>query len=471
MKKYILFIVLFCFAIAESQNLVSDFKINLDKNTSSFNILNPETNENVLFFLDKENIKCVKIDENLKMVEQLNVSKPEKHFKNIIGYKSENNTFSIYWENKSNQILEQKIDFNTKATISNSFELELEDEEVINRVTIGSKFYIVTILKKTSILNFYKFEDKITKTAISFEDKKFVNSINKPSNLWSLINEKRGSQKNYLFQNIISETPPSLVLSAEKRKCYVFGNKLIFSFDNSNSFTQTISIDLESQESNQIVFTKPYLFENDFNPIDSNSFFLEDKLIQIKLNYDKMLISVKTFDDVEIKSFEVNDNEEISFKNTDIIQENGSITNKRVLDKSNKLLRKINSSFPSVSFFSSNNEILMTLGGVSPVKNNNALYGGIIGGFTGAMIGALMTNYSIDNANSYSNRKVVYINCLFDKDFNHISREIEDNPFDKLRLFIHQNTHLQNQVVFKIDTNLFLGGYDQRNHKYKLFKF
>lgn len=472
MKKYTLYLIIFWFSAVKSQNLVSEFSLNLDKNTSLFNILNPQTNENAFFFMNKENIKCIKINSDLKKVEEISVAKPEKHFKSIIGYKSENNSYSIYWANNSNQILEQKIDFTTKTSSSNTFELELENEEVINRITIGSKFYIVTVLKKTSTLNFYSFEGTITKKIVSFEDKKFVNSVNQPVNLWNLISEKRGVQNNYLFQNIISETPPSLVLSSEKRKCFLFGNKLIFSFDNSNSFTQAITINLENYESNQIIFTKPFLLENDFNFVDSNSFFLEDKLIQIKLNYDKMIITVKTFDGVQIKSFEINDNEEIAFKNTDIIQENGSITNKRILEKSNKLLRKVNNTFPSVSFFTNENEILMTLGGISEIKNNNAVfYGGIIGGFTGAMIGALLTNYSIDNINSYNNRKVVYINCLFDKDFNHISREIEESPFDNLRLFIHKNTNLQNQVIFKINANLFLGGYDKKSFKYNIFKF
>ena len=81
--------------------------------------------------------------------------------------------------------------------------------------------------------------------------------------------------------------------------------------------------------------------ETEFGLVDSNSFIFDNKMIQLKMNNDKMLIAIKTLDNVDIKTLEINDKEEIKFKNSKIIQENGSIDKRRDLDNTNQLLRKI----------------------------------------------------------------------------------------------------------------------------------
>ena len=60
---------------------------------------------------------------------------------------------------------------------------------------------------------------------------------------------------------------------------------------------------------------------------------------QLKINSDFIKMSVKDLEGKEMKELLIN-NQEISFKNSDIMQENGSVKSTRVLDKSSQLLRK-----------------------------------------------------------------------------------------------------------------------------------
>ncbi len=471
MKKILYILISTCFYFANCQNLVQEFPLELDKKTQYLSVFSTENNENGLFFFDKENMKCIKLNDKLEINSEFNVARPDKKYYSINGYKNNGNLYTIYWSSKDD-ILEQTIDFTTKKSSTKNIVFKLKDEALINDITLGSKRYKLTIVKNTSTLNLYSFEDEVIKRSFSFEDKRFFNSEGKSSTLWNLISEKRGHDFTFNMEKILNETPPTLIKSSEKRKCYVFDNQIVLVFDNSQTSTQTVTINLEDYTSSQNIYSKPFVQETEFGLVDSNSFIFDNKMIQLKMNNDKMLITIKTLDNVEIKTLEINDKEEIKFKNSKIIQENGSINKRRELDNTNQLLRKINSEYPAISFYEKDNIILMSIGGVSPEKDNSASsYGGIIGGFSGSLLGSLFTSYAVDNVNSYNNRKVMYVNCLFDKNFNHIPKEIAVNPFDKLRWFIHNNEHIEKQIVFKINEDLYLGGYDKKISKYQFYKF
>jgi hypothetical protein len=194
----------------------------------------------------------------------------------------------------------------------------------------------------------------------------------------------------------------------------------------------------------------------------------------MKSNPNHMVVEIKDFDGNLKKQFEITDEKDFEFKNSDIIQENGSIKNTRVLGTTNQLLRKINKLYPSLSCYSSNDKLYFSIGGVSLDETTNPYnsFGGIIGGATGSIIESIIiASFSNNNLNSYRNRKVIYINSVFDKNFNHISGEIEKLPFDKLRAFAEEKKKLERPTVFKFKSDLFFGAYDSENKSYSFFKF
>ena len=164
--------------------------------------------------------------------------------------------------------------------------------------------------------------------------------------------------------------------------------------DNNKGFTQIISIDLEQYTASVTSFNQPYVKQNDFLTVDSNSFIVDNHIIQMKSNPNHMVVEIKDFDGNLKKQFEITDEKDFEFKNSDIIQENGSSKNTRILGTTNQLLRKINKSYPSLSCYSSDNKLYFTIGGVSLEEKNNSLimYGAMIGGATGGVIGALIAS-------------------------------------------------------------------------------
>jgi len=464
--------------------MVKSTVLNISKNARVFQIVEENKKQVSLFFVAKKNVLSIRFDENFNVIDSLTTEKPSKDYDDIIGYSLSGNKYYTYWSNSNGkELLSQCFDFETRTVTSKPFSIPLEKERIIKRITVNNVFYIISILKNTGILYFYVVKDGIVeRKSVDLTAKRFLDKEDKVTSLWDIVSSATDFEMPYLFQTISNESPPSLTFSANKRKLYVLENKLLFTLDINRRFTQTFNIDLTDFSTTTKMFVQPSFpkdvqSSNDNDQfgsydVDSNSFFLDDKMVQIKINSDFIKLSVKDLKGIETKNFLIN-SQEISFKNSDIYQENGSVKSQRILDESGQLIRKINGLNPSISLYEANQKIFMVIGGVSLIQQNNAIMiGAIAGGFTGALIGAaLSSNYSLNNLNSYQQRKVVYINCLFDKDFNHIKGEVEKTSFDTLRAFSESNDNLVTPVIFKMNSTLFYGGFDKQIGNYSFYKF
>lgn len=475
MKKLLFAFFLIISSTSFTQSLSKSINLNLSRRNDVFQIVEENKKQVSLFFSDKYKARTVRFDENFNIIDSLSTDRPSKEYDDVIGYSISGNKYYSYWSSSNNkEIASQCFDFEGKKVSLNTFKLEFSKEKPIERITINDVFYLVTIVKHTSILNFYVFNDgKVEKKTIDLSARNFVSYDNQKVNLWEIFSEVTDFDNGLSAQNILEETPPSLTFSANKKKAYVRNNHLIFTFDNNKGFTQLINININDFTYEVKSYAQPYIEPTEFDMATSNSFLLKDRLIQIKLNTQLMYISVKDLAGNELKTFTSIADKEIDFKNSDIIQENGSIRNTRILDKSSQLLRKVSNLNPSLSCYSYNDKIYFTLGAVSLVQNNNSvIYGAMIGGMAGALIGAAVSsNYSVNNLNSYNGRKVVYINCLFDSEFNHIDGEVKKLAFDELRFFANEKQDLLSQTVFKMNSKLYFGGYDKTTRTYSFYSF
>jgi hypothetical protein len=474
MKKIYALLLSFVSFYSYSQEIAKSVNLGISKNAEVFQIVEEDKKQVSLFFSATINALAVRFDKDFNVIDSLKTVKPSKEYSDIVGYSLSGNKYYAYWSSSNGkELMAQCYDFETKNVTSTPISIPLEKEKIIKKITVNNIFYTVSIIKNTGILNFYIMKDgKLEKKSVDLSSKRFLNKEHKIAKLWDLVSNSTSFELPYSFQTIATETPPSLALSANKHKVYVFDNKLMFTLDDNSRFTQTFTVDLNDFTATTKMYVQP-VFDggDDLYTYDSNSFLLNGKLIQIKNNSDFMKIALKNMEDNQIKEFLIN-NQEISFKNSDIYQENGSSKSQRVLDKSSQLIRKIDGNNPAISLYEANQKIYMIIGGVSNIQQNNAmLYGGMFG-MTGALIGmALSTNYSLNNLNSYKQRKVVYINCLFDSEFNHINGELKKTAFDKVRAFSEDHDKLVAPVLFKLNSNLYYGGYDYEVGNYSFYKF
>ena len=463
--------------------MVKSVNLGISKNAEVFQVVEESKKQVALFFSAKMNVLSVRFDENFNVIDSLKSEKPSKDYDDIVGYSVSGNKYYTYWSSPNGkELLSQCFDFDAKNVTSKPFSIALKNEKIIKKITVNNVFYIVTILKSTGLLSFYVIKDGVfEKKTVNLTSKRFLDRNDEVTTLWDIFSSSTYYEAPYSFQTISTETPPSLALSANKHKIYAFGNKLMFTLDDNRRFTQTFTIDLNDFSVTSKIFVQPSFPEDvkitedngqgSSYSYDSNSFFLNDKMVQLKTNADFMKLSIKDLEGKEMKGLLIN-HQEISFKNSDIMQENGSVKSTRVLDKSSQLLRKINDINPAVSVYENEGKIYLILGGVSKIQQNSAMmYGGMFG-VSGVLIGmALSSNYSMNNLNSYKQRKVVYINCLFDKDFNHLEGEVKKTGFDELRVFSESNDNLIAPVVFKLNSKLYYGGNDMKLGSYQFYKF
>lgn len=464
---------LLTFLISFGQEKVSSFSPKDKERKDVFAVVNESDKKTALFFIDKKSLKASQFNENMQFIDSLEINFSKKEVNDIIGHSLSKNQYYIYWTgSNSKEIVVQCFDFEAKKTRSHTIPFDIGKEKIINRITKNNIFYIITATKTNNVLNIYTFIDgKQEKNVADGTELKFF-SDGKSATFWDMYTEQSGMVYRDGLKNISAETPASLVLSTHKKKTYSVENKLIFTFDVNDNFTQILTLDLLNFKLTQKLYTKPYSKRGDFQTFDSNSFLVNNLLIQIKTSGTALYLSVKDLEGNEIKNITLEQDMPVVFKNSEIIQEDGSIKDQKILEKSNQFIRKTNNLNPSVSGFFKDGQYHLVMGGVSYPKQDAVMLGGLIGGFTGALIAsAFSSNYSVDNLNSYRNKRVVYIYSTFDKDFNHVSGNSEKTAFDKLRLFSEENTDLINQTIFKLDSKLFFGGYNRNTNEYSFYKF
>lgn len=474
MKKILVIVICLISFKSISQELVKTLPLKFAKNTDVFQVVEEDKKQTLLFFSDKKNVRTIRLNETFDITDSITTNRPDKQYDDIVGYSTSNNSYFTYWMGSNNkEILAQNFNFETHSTVNKLLTIDFEKEKTIKRITVNNIFYIINIVKNTSILNLYVFkEGTIEKKSIDLTEKTFLDSENKKATLWKVLNTSTGFEPPLFIQNISNDSPPSLTFSANKRKVYTAENSLIFTIDSNPNFTQTITVDLSNFSFLTKAHATPLLVGTEYDVNNSNSFIINDRIIQTKIISTKMIICIKDFFGTEIKRLEMEVDNEIPFKNSEIIQENGSIKNTRILDKSNQLIRKIYNLNPSLSGYFDNNIIYLTIGGVSLIQNNNAAMYGAMFGMAGVLIAAaISSNYSMQNLNSYKNRKVVYINCMFDTKFDHISGVAKKFAFDKLREFEESNADLSVKTVFKSNKVLFFGGANTKTNEYKIYKF
>ena len=256
LKKYVFLFIILTSHLIIAQQLEKSLLIKFVKNTDVFQVVNESKKETLLFFSDKVNVRTIKLNEKFDVSDSITTDRPDRKYDDIVGYSNNNNSYYTYWMGSNNkEILAQNFNFDTHSTSSKLIKIDFEKEKTIKTITVNNIFYMVNIIKNSSILNFYVFkEGEVEKKTIDLTEKTFLDVENKKTTLWKVLNTTTNFETSLFIQTISNDSPPSLTFSAYKRKVYAVDNKLIFTIDTNINFTQTITVDL----SNFNFLTKSY---------------------------------------------------------------------------------------------------------------------------------------------------------------------------------------------------------------------
>ncbi|MFH7011736.1 hypothetical protein ACHRV5_07655 [Flavobacterium sp. FlaQc-52] len=487
-KKLLFICLLFNTVNSFSQDLVKEFNLKLERKRDYLQVVNETKKEVVLFLNDNEKVTSVKLDSTFTINDSLSHPRLEKSYTDILGYSQKDDNYLLFWGSKDRKkIISQFFNFTKKETGATTFELEFDKEKVFKELTINNVFYLITILKKSGNLKFYIFDNGVLNTRIvDLSNFEFKNKSAAPANLHTVLTEESWD---FSVQTISNDSPPSLALSREQFKLYTYKkDEIIFTIDNNPHFTDILRINLNDFTANLKSIKKPVVTRGEYESVlfKSNSFLIDDKILQIKTNPDVLLFTISDLEGTIINKYKTLREEEISFKNTAVFQEVGSLSKKRVLEKPKQFIRKINNSRPSISCYSLNGLYYTVIGSSQDIVHsspNGAGMGIGAGGFSSGVYFSISPGYTLENLISYKDKNVVYTTCLFDANFNHLEDTIKTSAFEKARAFLEENEEITTRtsifskdlykdlILFKFNTSLYLGNYNKENKKYQIFSF
>lgn len=486
-KKLLLFSLILNSFILFSQEVVKEFDLKLQRKRDFFQVTNEADKEVILFLNDKEKVSSIRFNDKFEIKDSLSTLRPEKKYNEIIGYSQKEHDYFLFWASKDRKEIDvQYFNFQKKETRNTPINLELKKEKVIKEITINNTFYLISIVKNTSILKFYISDENgnLNEKSLDLSRLQFKSNEGQNVNLYNVIFEVFGEQ---FIQTIHNDSPPSLALSSKKLKVYTYKNdEIIFTFDNNTDSTTILKINLKDFTVYLKSIEQPKIaqHESDFSFAKSNSFLIDDKILQIKTNPNVLFLTVSDQNGNRINQYETLREEEIKYKNSDAFQESGSINNKKVLEKPKQFIRKINNSTPAISCYNLNGLYYVVIGSLQDISRGGGMGPGFGGGFGGApMSFGYVSSYTINNLISYRGKNVVYTNCLFDSNFNHINDEVKTSAFEKARLFLEENDEIREKlsligkniyedlIIFKFNSSLYLGNYNDDNKKYQIFSF
>ncbi|MBC3845605.1 hypothetical protein H8K90_04390 [Winogradskyella echinorum] len=432
-----------------------------------FQIVNEEANEFVTFFQYSNFFVAYLHNTEGELLNTFSAKALPKYKNNYIGASINGGAYTMFFQNDyGNRFSALTIDFSTSGFVfENKIDILSNIESVIGTFEYKAHIYILTSVKRSSILKLHKLNNHkdYTVETYDFSNEKIVSPRGFDISLNHLLDSGYDRHKASLIEN---NEPGSLEESSKKNKLFLDNNKLILTNDFYNTSTSYISINLENGNSELIDFPKPSFDKKDRGS-ESNSFVLDNHLFSLYVTKEKLDFSIYDIDSKSIlKSLTVTENDSITFKNSPIILERGEFDNYRELDKTKQFLRKVSNSNAGLFIYKQENKFIITLG-CSETKESSSQFT-FVGGFFGGLAFGITTAILTPSYYSYTRTKSTRIECLFDNEFNSINGTIPDNSFDRIKTYIDElnDIKLRFKSIFKIDGKYILGYFDKEKGFY-----
>lgn len=438
----ILFLIGFVYSSLFAQIEIASFKNFLKENSTDIKdvipVVNTKNNDLAILIADAKNVYAYKFNDEFKLTGQLSSETKKRKYKILLGSSIYGNEYKIFLTNKSNtQFASVSFSFNDKKNTIKEFLLP-SGQTFIQTVSLKNKFYIISGNKMDGsiYLNYLNEDGNLQYIPLDIAELKLLNKKNKKVRVVDLLLPFNYSPIKKFEEN----TPNSIESVSETAKMYLKDDNLIISFDNNENTTQLFTVNLTNYKVSTVTFNKP-LSNVKSGRKKTNSFIFDDKIAVVAATKNILSMYILDYSTGNfIKEYAVNQDEEILFKNTPIIQKGGFYNGYRELEKTKKFLRKITAGKIGVSVIKNKNTYLLTLGGYVEQRTAAPMMMGGFGGIGGAIasVGSVNVNLFFNPTmfayNSFTNTKSTQIECLFDTNFEHIKdAEVPKNIFDKIK--------------------------------------
>lgn len=455
------------------------------RNVENYTLVNSKTNEIAIILGQNEKVSSYLYSEDFIKKAEANATHLKRKYKETIGYTVDGSTYTlVFATNNRKKFGFISINISTGKTVTKEIEFKFKNEKYLETINFDNRMVLMSASKDNELtLREFTLENKF-KTIATFQ----LNSEDREQRLVAgnfLDFDLFGSFQNTIggITKIDTRVPNTIDRTSSENKLYHSGDKIYITFEEEDTHTILNTIDLESLTLKTSFIAYPQGIISDFK--NYNSFIYDEKFFHIASSRDEMIFQVKDFDNTVIKEYRVERDDEIAFKNGPIIQD-GSLYSrgKRELDETKQFLRKITSGNIGLSIHEENNNLLISLGSYKMIQGGGGGLGtfggqpaGPIGGTTipipnGSPIFVPAYNPTFASYGGYGFSKAVYVNGIFDKDFNHInSEEITDNIFDRIKDYEDELKFNTASDVFIHKNMTYFSYWNTREQRYTLVRF
>lgn len=477
MKKLILFSLFFGYYFNYSQTYTSGFPIELGKKSIVYSYDDFKNNEAFLIVANKGKTKAIHYSSTFSIKDSLSFHRINEKYENIAGLNFNETQTNVFWlSDDEKNIALQSINFKNKSTETKNIDLDFSKEKILQSFSTNSKFYLLTILKNSSVLKIYIFDKNgnSTEQKIDMSKTAFFGITQKILNLYDVFDENLKPFENSFELPIINlNLPNSLALTAKKRKCYFDENKIIITFDNNINSTQIIELNLTDYSFVYRTISKPLFDITEDFPIKSNSIIINNNMCILKVNEEKLAFVISDLDGNIIKEYIVNKNDTFNFKNSPFFSNyvNPDIWSKKI-ESTEDFIKVFSHQNVGISYFNYNNKNLITIGGISKNINkidkeaqsflsNYGLLGGLI----------YLAFYNQNQTNLDFSRDTAYTYCLMDDKFNRIDEPVKYYVLDLFKNFFNSNPNAIFPTLITLQNGYYLGYYNPKTKKYNLLNY
>ncbi|KUJ61158.1 hypothetical protein AR687_14605 [Flavobacteriaceae bacterium CRH] len=456
MKKTLILFLIFSKSILFSQTVLNSFPLNLNNPLENGQLLNAEdlkTHDFYVFAADNEFLTILKYNKSLFLTNQFTdtIKKPGKD-RSLMGHSiSEDGNPTLYWASdnlKNIQIIKYYLD--TKTSKSLNFDFPQNNEYIINTFQKDNNFYVLAKEKNEQHLLLYQFKNgRCEIKMFDFSGFPFQNEKGQNFTLSSLI-------RYYPIQKIDSNDFNPLDKTTSINKMYVLDNHIILTFDHNSKKTQVFDLNVETATVTEKNFNQPVSKKASQN---SNSFYSENQLYQIKTNNDEFLFDIKDFDSGKtLKSISVSKNDTIRFKNSPFFLQTGN-NKPQELKSTGKYLKQLSGLSVGVSVLKNKKNNFITFGGYIEYVAFSIDYG---------------QNDFFNDGNSqsqYTRTKTVSFDAVLNPDFEFINQQSEPLAIDNIFYFLSTNKNVSLENIVKLKDYSVLGYYDSVSKQFIMRKF
>jgi hypothetical protein len=332
------------------------------------------------FMLNPDSIKALVFDNDSKLVQQFTVYK--KYNEKFLGGFIKNNSVHLFMDNASSPGLHSWL-FNVadKSIKENTVPFEINKEIIIGRLSSGEHFFYFAISKKSPEFVLYNFTNELHYDILRYTV---------AADIWDKMRGNSFSRNNnFAIEKVDTEGECNVEIAQSPNKIYVRNDTLFLLSNTIKSVTGIFEFDLTN---NNLGFRQIAHSGNSTKEQqeEDNSFLLGDRLYYAAATPGALSVQVVDFYTGDIlKTFRCNYDEDISFKNTPVIQEGShffKIT--KELTKTKQLLRKMSNGKAVISATRdiANRQVQVLVGSYSPPNSGGFGLTNIPAGPEGTMI-------------------------------------------------------------------------------------